>query len=361
MSLRALKKREVSSNPYKKHPVPMRTKKLIDMKPNINCNNVTKKQRCNSLPDLTINQNNDNHQKYSSFLLNQNKIISKSDTDISKLIKNFSNENDLINAKSEISLKTISIHKTAAANIASSVTTIPNSNNNLSTLNSNNLYHHIHSQNDKYNNLNYTLNGRSTTATDIINNNNHQTSSSSFRRMSEQSRLSIYSNRSTSTANDHNDIDECRNNNNENGNGLVVDTSCVLHIPIIGYEVMEERARFTVYKLRVENPVTNDCWLVLRRYTDFVRLNNKLKQTFPTINLQLPRKKLFGDNFNTVFLDNRVQGLQIFVNSIMSKDELRNSKIVRDFFCLDEPPMYSESMEECRVSIFAHKYILNEF
>ncbi|KAH8277694.1 hypothetical protein KR018_003712 [Drosophila ironensis] len=127
-----------------------------------------------------------------------------------------------------------------------------------------------------------------------------------------------------------------------------VDPNAVLRVPIIGYEVMEERARFTVYKLRVENPETNDCWLVMRRYTDFVRLNGKLKQAFPNVALILPRKKLFGDNFNAVFLDNRVQGLQIFVNSVMAKEELRKCKLVRDFFCLDEPPSYSESMEECR-------------
>ncbi|KAH8290545.1 hypothetical protein KR054_003910 [Drosophila jambulina] len=127
-----------------------------------------------------------------------------------------------------------------------------------------------------------------------------------------------------------------------------VDPNAVLRVPIIGYEVMEERARFTVYKLRVENPETNDCWLVMRRYTDFVRLNGKLKQSFPKLSLMLPRKKLFGDNFNAVFLDNRVQGLQIFVNSVMAKEELRKCKLVREFFCLDEPPSYSESMEECR-------------
>lgn len=129
-----------------------------------------------------------------------------------------------------------------------------------------------------------------------------------------------------------------------------VDPNARLRVPIIGYEVMEERARFTVYKMRVENPDTNDCWLVMRRYTDFVRLNGKLKQAFPQFNLLLPRKKLFGDNFNSVFLDNRVQGLQMFVNAIMTREQLRQCKLVREFFCLDEPPSYSESMEECRVS-----------
>lgn len=136
-----------------------------------------------------------------------------------------------------------------------------------------------------------------------------------------------------------------------------VDPNARLRVPIIGYEVMEERARFTVYKLRVENPDTNDCWLVMRRYTDFVRLNGKLKQAFPQFNLLLPRKKLFGDNFNAVFLDNRVQGLQMFVNAIMAKEQLRQSKLVREFFCLDEPPSYSESMEECRVCRGGYTYI----
>ncbi|KAH8369815.1 hypothetical protein KR093_001048 [Drosophila rubida] len=140
------------------------------------------------------------------------------------------------------------------------------------------------------------------------------------------------------------------------GSAAPVDPNALLRVPIIGYEVMEERARFTVYKLRVENPDTNDCWLVMRRYTDFVRLNGKLKQAFPQLNLMLPRKKLFGDNFNAVFLDNRVQGLQLFVNSIMMKEQLRKSKLVREFFCLDEPPSYSESMEECRVSRQAYTY-----
>lgn len=104
-----------------------------------------------------------------------------------------------------------------------------------------------------------------------------------------------------------------------------------------------------VYKLRVENPFTNDCWLVLRRYTDFQRLNQKLRTTFPQMPpLTLPRKKLFGDNFSSLFLSNRVQGLQMFINAVMANEMLRNSQIVRDFFCLDEPPAYSESMEECR-------------
>lgn len=117
---------------------------------------------------------------------------------------------------------------------------------------------------------------------------------------------------------------------------------------------------FQVYKLRIENPFTNDCWLVLRRYTDFQRLNNKLKSTFPHLPaLSLPRKKLFGDNFSSLFLNNRVQGLQLFINAIMANEAYRNSQPVRDFFCLDEPPGYSESIEECRAIFEAQEETIN--
>lgn len=122
-------------------------------------------------------------------------------------------------------------------------------------------------------------------------------------------------------------------------------------VPIIGYEVMEERERFTVYKLRIENSLTRDCWLVLRRYTDFVRLNIKLRSVFPQVTLQLPKKKIFGDNFSNDFLENRKHGLQFYINSIMNNVILRNHEIVKEFFCLDEPPTYSDNMEECK-SIF---------
>ncbi|XP_001654339.2 sorting nexin-16 [Aedes aegypti] len=122
-----------------------------------------------------------------------------------------------------------------------------------------------------------------------------------------------------------------------------------VRIPIIGYEVMEERARFTIFKLRIENSISHTCWLVLRRYTDFVRLNNKLRTFFPHCTLILPRKKWFGDNFSSGFIDNRIQGLQTFINTILGDEAMRTCPVVREFFCLDEPPSYSESMEESRI------------
>lgn len=92
---------------------------------------------------------------------------------------------------------------------------------------------------------------------------------------------------------------------------------------------------------------------MLRRYTDFVRLNKKLKSLASHIQLNLPRKNLFGNNFSNAFLEERVQGLQTYVNSIMANELTRNAQAVKDFFCLEEPPTYSDSLEECRVRDFA--------
>lgn len=131
-----------------------------------------------------------------------------------------------------------------------------------------------------------------------------------------------------------------------------------IRIPIVGFEVMEERARFTVYKLRIENPFTHECWLVLRRYTDFVRLHKKLKSlpaSNNNIQLNLPRKNLFGNNFGNAFLEQRAHGLQQFVNTIMANETIRNTQAVKDFFCLDEPPAYSDSLEECRAMFEAQE------
>uniref|UniRef100_A0A182LXB0 PX domain-containing protein n=1 Tax=Anopheles culicifacies TaxID=139723 RepID=A0A182LXB0_9DIPT len=136
--------------------------------------------------------------------------------------------------------------------------------------------------------------------------------------------------------------------------------SSAVRIPIVGYEVMEERARFTIFKLRIENSISHTCWLVLRRYTDFVRLNNKLKTIYPHCNLVLPRKKWFGDNFSSGFIDNRIQGLQTFINTILGDDAMRTCQAVRDFFCLDEPPSYSESMEESRVIFEAQEETISQ-
>ncbi|OXU32280.1 hypothetical protein TSAR_007056 [Trichomalopsis sarcophagae] len=136
----------------------------------------------------------------------------------------------------------------------------------------------------------------------------------------------------------------------QNGNTEFQEPSSTndLRIPIVGYEVMEERARFTVYKLRVEFK-NGDCWFVFRRYTDFVRLFTQLRrQKAPISHLSLPRKKWLGDNFAPSFLEERIRGLQAFVNGLLNSPDLVGLACVREFFCLDEPPALSDTVEESR-------------
>lgn len=111
---------------------------------------------------------------------------------------------------------------------------------------------------------------------------------------------------------------------------------------------MEERARFTVYKLRVENKSSGDCWYVFRRYTDFVRLCNRLKHAYPKVVQHLPRKRYLGNNFDPTFLEERASGLQTLVNNILMEPKLIALQLIQEFFCLNEPPVYSETNEESR-------------
>ncbi|KAJ8971077.1 hypothetical protein NQ317_014750 [Molorchus minor] len=128
-----------------------------------------------------------------------------------------------------------------------------------------------------------------------------------------------------------------------------------IQIPIVGYEIMEERARFTAYdvreanfnsrciSLRIENKLSGDCWYVFRRYTDFVRLCSRLRNNFPRI-----------------FLEERVSGLQTLVNAILNVPELIASQEIQDFFCLNEPPVCTETNEESRAMFEALEETIND-
>ncbi|CAB1340793.1 unnamed protein product [Coregonus sp. 'balchen'] len=95
---------------------------------------------------------------------------------------------------------------------------------------------------------------------------------------------------------------------------------------VLGYEVMEERAKLTVYKVLVRK-TQKESWVVFRRYTDFSRLNDKLKEMFPGFRLSLPPKRCIA---------------------------------VREFLCLDDPPGPFDSLEESRREISSLKKRLEE-
>ncbi|CAM9190212.1 unnamed protein product [Lampetra fluviatilis] len=116
---------------------------------------------------------------------------------------------------------------------------------------------------------------------------------------------------------------------------------------IIGHEVMEERARFTVYKVLVRRSV-GESWVVFRRYTDFSRLNDKLREMFPGFRLALPPKRWFRDNFEVEFLEERTLGLAAFLQNLVAHQDVANCLPVREFLCLDDSPGPFDSLEESR-------------
>ncbi|XP_032816583.2 sorting nexin-16-like [Petromyzon marinus] len=116
---------------------------------------------------------------------------------------------------------------------------------------------------------------------------------------------------------------------------------------IVGYEVTEERAKFTVYKVRVERNA-HDSWIVFRRYADFVRLHDKLRESFPELRMELPPKRWLRDNFHPGFLEVRQRGLQAYLYSVALNSRAARSAAVREFLCLDEPPGPFDSLEESR-------------
>ncbi|KAM7379041.1 hypothetical protein PAMP_004616 [Pampus punctatissimus] len=84
---------------------------------------------------------------------------------------------------------------------------------------------------------------------------------------------------------------------------------------LLGYEILEDRAKFTVYKILVSGGKA-DSWVIFRRYTDFCRLNDKLKELFPGLCLALPPKRWFKDNYDEEFLEERQIGLQTFLQNL---------------------------------------------
>ncbi|CAL4061205.1 unnamed protein product [Meganyctiphanes norvegica] len=127
------------------------------------------------------------------------------------------------------------------------------------------------------------------------------------------------------------------------------DTNILLYrMPICGYEVVEHSTRFTVFKIQVVHQPSSEHWFVFRRFTDFVRLNKKLKAEFPGLRFSLPPKRWLGDNFDPVFLENRQCSLQAFIDNVTGHAGVREARSLREFFCLDDPPEPYDSLEECR-------------
>ncbi|XP_022068392.2 sorting nexin-16-like [Acanthochromis polyacanthus] len=116
---------------------------------------------------------------------------------------------------------------------------------------------------------------------------------------------------------------------------------------LLGYEILEERPKFTVYKILVVGS-PGGRWVIFRRYTDFCRLSIKLKELFPSCRLTLPPKRWLKDNYEEEFLEKRQAGLQTFLQNLMLHKDVIRSEALRHFLCLVDPPNPFDSLEESR-------------
>lgn len=123
-----------------------------------------------------------------------------------------------------------------------------------------------------------------------------------------------------------------------------------LKAPIVGFEVVEARKRFTVYKINVQLGEERS-WFVFRRYSDFVRLDQELKRLISTFTFPLPPKKYFGDNFDNIFLETRRANLQEYIQNVLVRDDTCTSQPAAEFFCFDDPPGPYDSLQESRAFI----------
>lgn len=95
-----------------------------------------------------------------------------------------------------------------------------------------------------------------------------------------------------------------------------------LKVTLLGYKVIEEKTKFTVYKILVKR-APEESWHIFRRYTDFSRLHDKLKEVFPSFDFALPPKRWFK-NFSAEFLEERQLGLQNFLQNLIVRKDVRN-------------------------------------
>ncbi|XP_037748427.1 serine/threonine-protein kinase Sgk3 isoform X4 [Chelonia mydas] len=72
----------------------------------------------------------------------------------------------------------------------------------------------------------------------------------------------------------------------------------------------------------------------------------KLKKQFPTMNLKIPAKRIFGDNFDPDFIKQRRAGLNEFIQNLVRQPELCNHPDVRAFLQMDNPKHQSDPSED---------------
>jgi len=97
---------------------------------------------------------------------------------------------------------------------------------------------------------------------------------------------------------------------------------------IVDHETIKDKSRFTLFKTEISTDKGK--FLVLRRYSEFRDLYEKLSKKYPSEKYKFPKKRFVG-NFDHDFLDSRQKGLHDFIQKVLSDPKLSNDKIVMDF------------------------------
>ena len=101
-------------------------------------------------------------------------------------------------------------------------------------------------------------------------------------------------------------------------------------VSYIMYEILTEEFNFIVY----------------RRYSDFIWLRDCLKSLFPSeIIPLLPKKKMGNRRFEQDFIKKRTEGLQKFLNEILTKEHFKATECLIDFLSMQERVSFEQKMK----------------
>ncbi|XP_062589666.1 serine/threonine-protein kinase Sgk1-like isoform X2 [Saccostrea cucullata] len=113
-------------------------------------------------------------------------------------------------------------------------------------------------------------------------------------------------------------------------------------VKISGTQTVEREKKYVVYKVVVN--FGDFSWFIFRRYNEFHSLYEKLKKLFPEASLRLPGKKIFG-NLDPDFIQQRREGLDIFIQELVTNPKLSQHPEVRAFLNLDNPRNVQDSVD----------------
>lgn len=130
-----------------------------------------------------------------------------------------------------------------------------------------------------------------------------------------------------------------RNNNIHNNNNVGPARACVSNSEIRG-----KTKKYTMYKLLVT--YDGKTHTHYRRYSDFNKLHELLKKSYPELHLKFPGKKIFGNNFDPLFIRSRTEGLNTFIQKLVSDQHLFQNMAVRAFLELQDLETVDEQSPE---------------